>query len=96
MFKISLLLLVTLAHAPSTHPHCKRARAVREGAFVLEELQVHFADVVLQVKGGGEIRLALVSGAHQHRLQGGVFPFVMPQRVCLLEHLLAHRARERG
>lgn len=79
-----------------THPHCKHAWAVGEGAFVLEQLQVNFADVVLQVEGRGEIGLAVVSGAHQHGLQGRVFPFVLPKSVRLLELLLAHGARERG
>lgn len=79
-----------------SHPHRKHAWAVGEGALVLQELKVHFADVVLQAKGCGEIGLAVVSGTRQHGLQGRVFPFVLPKSIRLLEHLLAHRARKRS
>ena len=88
--------LFPLSHQPDTHPHGERARTVGEGALVLEELQVNFADVVLQVEGGGEVGLAVVSGTRQHRFMGSVDPFVPPQSVHLLEHLLARAARMCG
>lgn len=79
-----------------TYPHSKHAWTVREGALVLEELKVHLANVVLQVKGCGEVGLAVVSGTNQHRLMGGMDPFVPPQSVCFLEHLLTCLACECG
>lgn len=79
-----------------TYPHCKHARAVREGAFVFEELEVHLADVVLQVKGRREVGLAVVPRANQHRLMGSVDPFVPPQSIRFLKHLLTHLACECG
>lgn len=78
-----------------TYPHSKHARAVGEGASVFEELEVHLADVVLQVKGRGEVGLAVVPGANQHGLMGRVDPFVPPQSVRFLKHLLTHLACER-
>ena len=75
-----------------TYPHCKHSWAVGEGAFVLQELEVHLADVVLQVKGCGEVRLAVVPGTDQHGLMGSVDPLVPPQSIRLLERLLAHSA----
>lgn len=75
-----------------TFPHCKRAWAVGEGASVFEELQVHFANVMLQVKGRREVGLAVVPGTHQHRLMGSVDPFVPPQSIQFLKHLLTHLA----
>lgn len=81
---------------PVTHPHGKRARTVREGAFVFEKVEVHLADVVLQVKRCGEVGLTVLPGANQHRLLGGVDPLVPTQQIHLLEHLLACPARKRG
>ncbi len=78
------------------YPHSKRAWAVGEGASVFEELEVHLADVVLQVKGGREVGLAVVPRTNQHRLMGSVDPFVPSQSIRFLKHLLAHLARERG
>ena len=72
----------------STYPHGKGARAVREGAVVLEQLQVHLADVVLQVEGGGEIGLAAWAWTQQHRLLQGVSSLVSPQAVLLAVYLL--------
>lgn len=78
------------------HPHGKHAWTVREGTFVLEEVEVHLADVVLQVKGRGEVGGAVLPGANQHRLLGGVDPLVSTQQVQFREHLLAGAAGERG
>lgn len=77
-------------------PHGEGASAVREGALELEQLEVRGADVVLQVEGGGEVGLAVLSGAHQHGLVGGVEALVSAQHVQLLELLLALFAGERG
>lgn len=60
-----------------------------------QELEVLLADVVLQVEGGGEVGLAALLRAQQHRLLQGMGALVAPQRVPLLELLLAHGARER-
>lgn len=79
----------------STYPHGEHARAVGEGALVLEELEVHLPDVVLQVEGRGEVGLAVVPGANQDRLVGRVGPFVPPQCVRFLERLLTHFAFKR-
>lgn len=79
-----------------TYPHSKCARTVGEGTFVFQELEVHLADVVLQVKGGREVGLAVVPRTNQHRLMGSVDPFVPSQSIRFLEHLLTHLARERG
>lgn len=57
---------------------------------------MHLADVVLQVKGCREVGLAVVPGTNQHRLVGSVDPFVPPQSVSFLKHLLTHLARECG
>lgn len=78
-----------------TYSHGEHAWAVGEGAFVFEEVEVHLADVVLQVKGRGEVGLAVLPRANQHGLMGSVDPFVPPQRLRFLEHLLAHLARKR-
>ena len=59
-----------------------------------QELQVLLADVVLQVEGGGEVGLAALLRAQQHGLLQRVGALVAPQRVSLLELLLAHGARE--
>lgn len=67
-----------------TYPHGKRAWAVREGASVFEELEVHLVDVVLQVKGRREVGLAGLLGTNQHGLMGSVDPFVLPQSFCFL------------
>lgn len=75
-----------------TYPHGKHAWTVREGAFVFEELEVHFADVVLQVKCCREVGLAVIPGTNQHRLMGSMDPFVAPQSIRFLEHLLTHLA----
>lgn len=53
---------------------------------------MHLADVVLQVKGRREVGLAVVPGTDQHGLMGSVDPFVSPQRIRFLKHLLAHFA----
>lgn len=76
------------------YPHGKHARAVGEGALVLEELQVNLANVVLQVEGGGEVGLAVLLGTDQHRLVGRMDPFVPPQRIHFLKLLLADFARK--
>lgn len=78
------------------HPHGEHARTVREGAFVLEQVQVHLADVVLQVERGGEVGLAVVPRANQHGLVGGVDALVPPQGVHLLELLLTRLACKCG
>lgn len=57
---------------------------------------MHLADVVLQVKGRGKVGLAVVPGTNQHGLMGSVDPFVPPQSVRFLKHLLARLACERG
>lgn len=75
-----------------SYPHGKHAWTVREGAFVFEELEVHFADVVLQVKCCREVGLAVIPGTNQHRLMGSMDPFVAPQSIRFLEHLLTHLA----
>lgn len=75
-----------------TYPHGKHAWTVREGAFVFEELEVHFADVMLQVKCCREVGLAVIPGTNQHRLMGSMDPFVPPQSIRFLEHLLTHLA----
>lgn len=80
----------------TAHPHGEHARTVREGAFVLEQVQVHLADVVLQVERGGEVGLAVVPRANQHGLVGGVDALVPPQGVHLLELLLTRLACKRG
>lgn len=59
-----------------------------------QELQVLLADVVLQVEGGGEVGLAALLGAQQHRLLQGMGALVTPQRVPLFEVFLAHWAWE--
>lgn len=79
-----------------SYPHGEHVLAVREGALVLEQLQVDLADVVLQVEGGGEVGLAVVPRTHQHRLVGGVEPLVAPHSVHLLELLLADLAGKGG
>ena len=78
------------------YPHSKLAWAVREGALVLEELEVNLADVVLQVKGGGEVGLAVLPGTDQDRLVGSMGPLVPPQSFCFRKHLLTHWAHEGG
>jgi len=57
---------------------------------------VHLPDVVLQVKGRGEVGLAVVSGTNQNGLMGRVDPFVPPQSSRFLKLLLARLACERG
>lgn len=47
-----------------SYPHSKHAWAVREGASIFEELEVHLADVVLQVKGCREVGLAVFPGTN--------------------------------
>ena len=61
-----ILISPRLALERITHPHGKCSWTVWEGAVVFEQLQVHLADVVLQVEGGGEIRLAARLWAHQY------------------------------
>ena len=56
---------------------------------MFEQLQVHLADVVLQVEGGGEICLAAHLWAHQHRLVQGVDLLMLAEPVNPLEHLFA-------
>ena len=56
---------------------------------MFEQLEVHRADVVLQVEGGGEIRLAARLWAHQHRLVQGVDLLVLAEPVHPLEYLFA-------
>lgn len=75
--------------------HAKGARAFREGALVLEQFEVHCADVVLQVEGGGEVGLAVRPRTHQHGLVGGVEALVSAQHVTLLKLLVAEFAGER-
>lgn len=62
-------------------PHAEGASAVREGALVFEQFEVHGADVVLEVEGGGEIGLAVLTRTHQHRLVGGMEVLVSAQHV---------------
>ena len=50
---------------------------------------MHFADVVLQIEGGGEIGLAAWAWTQQHGLLQGVSSLVSPQSILLVEHLLA-------
>lgn len=85
-----------LGWAVFTYTHGEHARAVREGALVLEQVQVHLADVMLQVEGGGEVGLAVAAGAHQHGFVRGVSALVSAQGVGPLELLLACLAREHG
>lgn len=75
-----------------TNPHGKHPKAVREGTFVLQQLKVHLANVVLQVKGCGEIGLAVLSWTHEHWLMGSMALFVSSQRTGFLKDLLADRA----
>lgn len=83
-------------NSPFTHPHGKHAWTVREGAFVFEKIEVHLADVVLQVKCCGEVGLTVLPGANQHRLLGSMDPLVPSQQIHFLEHLLARPACKRG
>lgn len=53
---------------------------------------MHFADVVLQVKCCREVGLTVILGTNQHRLMGSMDPFVPPQSIRFLEHLLTHLA----
>lgn len=57
---------------------------------------MHLSDVVLQVEGRGEVSLAVVPRADQHRLVGRVDPFVPLQSVAVPERLLARLAGEGG
>lgn len=57
---------------------------------------MHFANVVLQIEGCGEVGLAVLPRANQHRLVRRVDPLVSPQRIHFLEGLLADVTRERG
>lgn len=76
----------------NTHPHSKHAWAFREGTLVLEKLKVDFANVVLQVESCGEVGLAVVPGTRQHRFMRSMNPFVPPQSIHLLKHLLTRSA----
>lgn len=57
---------------------------------------MHLADVVLQVKGCGEVGLTVFLGANQHGLLGSVDALVPTQQIRFLEHLLACPACKRG
>lgn len=57
-----------------------------------QELQVDFADVVLQIEGGGEVRLAAFTGTQQHRLLQSMSTLVSPQSIPLHKCLLTHGA----
>lgn len=81
---------------PFTHPHGKHAWTVREGTRKFEKIEVHLADVVLQVKCCGKVGLTVFPGANQHRLVGSMNPLVPSQQIHLLEHLLTHLTRKPG
>lgn len=57
---------------------------------------MHLADVVLQIEGCREVGLAVIPGTNQHRLMGSVNPFVAPQSILFLKHLLTHLACKCG
>lgn len=61
-----------------------------------QQLQVHFADVVLQVEGGGEVRLAAIARTQQHRFLQRVSALVSPQSITLYKRLLTRGAGVRG
>lgn len=75
-----------------SYPHGKGFLTAREGAVMRQQLQVDFADVVLQVEGGGEVRLAAISRTQQHRFMQSVSALVSPQIVTFHKHLLTHGA----
>lgn len=57
-----------------------------------QQLQVDFADVVLQVEGGGEVRLAAVARTQQHGLLQRVCAPVSPQSAAFHKRLLTRGA----
>lgn len=81
---------------PFTHPHGKHAWTVREGTLIFEKIEVHLADVVLQVKCCGKVGLTVPPGANQHRLVGSMDPLVPTQQIHFLEHLLTCLTRVPG
>lgn len=85
-----------LENVASPHPHGKHAWTVGEGALVFEKVEVHLADVVLQVKCCGKVGLTVLPGADQHRLMGSVDSLVPAQQIPFLENLLAGRTSKRG
>lgn len=76
----------------SIYPHGEGFVTAGEGAAVAQQLQVDFADVVLQVEGGGEVRLAAVTGTQQHGFLQSVSTLVSPQSVTLHKRLLTRGA----
>lgn len=80
----------------ASYPHGEGFVAAGEGAAVPQQLQVDFADVVLEVEGGGEVRLAAVARTQQHGFLQRVSALVPPQSVTLHKRLLTRGAGVRG
>lgn len=72
-----------------SYPHGEGFDTARIGAVMAQQLQVDFADVVLQVEGGGEVRLAALAWAQQHGFLQGVSALVPPQCFMFHKRLLA-------
>lgn len=73
----------------ATHAHGEGTLAAWLAAAVLQQLQVHLADVVLQVERGGELGRAGESGAVQGSSLRGMAAFVAAQRLPSIKGLPA-------
>lgn len=58
-----------------------------------QQLQVDFTDVVLQVEGGGEVRLAAITRTQQHGFLHSMSALVSPQSITFHKGLLTRGAR---